>query len=72
VLELAAAGAFGEIDTVRGAVRTPANWVAFEMSAQRARMTPFEPRGFSEPIVVATGRRFDRARLHAALRRCAA
>jgi putative photosynthetic complex assembly protein 2 len=72
VLELAAAGAFGEIDTVRGAVRTPANWVAFEMSAQRARMAPFEPRGLSEPIVVATGRRFDRARLHAALRRCAA
>ena len=72
VLELAAAGAFGEIDTVRGAVRTPVNWVAFEMSAQRARITPFVPRGLSASIVVATGKSFDRARLHAALRQCAA
>jgi len=72
VLELVAAGGFGEIDTVRGAVRTPGNWVAFEMRGSRARMTPFEPQGLAEPLMVARGRRFDRSRLHAALRRCAA
>jgi putative photosynthetic complex assembly protein 2 len=72
VLELVAAGGFGEIDSVRGAVRTPGNWVAFEMHGARARMAPFEPRGLEEPIMVAKGRRFDRSRLHAALRRCAA
>jgi len=72
VLELVAAGGFGEIDTLRGAIRTPANWVAFEMRDARARMAPFEPRGLAEPLMVARGRRFDRSRLHAALRRCAA
>jgi putative photosynthetic complex assembly protein 2 len=72
LLELVAAGGFGEIDTLRGAVRTPANWVAFEMQGARARMTTFEPRGLTEPLMVARGRRFDRHRLHAALRRCAA
>ena len=72
VLELVAAGGFGEIDMVRGAVRTPGNWVAFEMHGARARMTPFEPHGLAEPLMVARGRRFDRSRLHAALRRCAA
>ena len=72
VLELVAAGGFGEIDILRGAVRTPAHWVAFEMLGSRARMAAFEPRGLTEPLMVARGRRFDRHRLHAALRRCAA
>lgn len=72
VLELVAAGGFGEIDILRGAVRTPGHWVAFEMQGARARMTSFEPRSLTEPLMVARGRRFDRHRLHAALRRCAA
>ncbi len=72
VLELVAAGGFGEIESVRGAVRTPGAWVAFEMRGARARMAPFEPRGLNEPLLIAKGRRVDRSRLHAALRRCAA
>jgi hypothetical protein len=72
VLELVAAGGFGEIDSVRGAVRTSGAWVAFEMRGARARMAPFTPRGLDEPMMIARGRRFDRSRLHAALRRCAA
>jgi putative photosynthetic complex assembly protein 2 len=72
VLEMVAAGGFGEIDTMRGAVRTAGAWIAFEMRGSQARMAPFEPRALSEPLMVARGRRFDRNRLHAALRRCAA
>lgn len=71
VLELVAAGAFGQVDTVRGAVRTSGAWVAFEIKHARASMIPFQPRELREPILMATGKRFDRARLRAALERCA-
>jgi putative photosynthetic complex assembly protein 2 len=72
VLELVAAGAFGEVEAVKGAMRTKANWIAFEISGRRARMTPFAPQRLQEPLIVATGRRFDRQRLMAALENCAA
>ena len=72
VLELIAAGAFGEIDTVKGAMRTRGQWIAFEIANARARITPFEPRALRDPVMHATGRRFDRVRLRAALESCAA
>jgi len=72
VLELVAAGAFGEVDGVKGAMRTKANWIAFEINGRRARMAPFAPQRLQEPLIVATGRRFDRQRLMAALESCAA
>jgi putative photosynthetic complex assembly protein 2 len=72
VLELVAAGAFGEVDAVRGAMRTRAHWIAFEISGTRARMTPFAPRRPQEPRIVAIGRRMDRQRLLAAIQGCAA
>ena len=72
VLELVAAGAFGEVDAVKGAMRTRAQWIAFEINGRRARMTPFAPQRLQEPLIVATGRRFDRQRLMAALENCAA
>jgi hypothetical protein len=72
VLELVAAGAFGEVDAVKGAIRTPAHWIAFEFNGRKARMAPFAPQKLREPLIVATGRRFDRARLRAALENCAA
>ncbi len=72
VLELIAAGAFGEIDTVKGAMRTRGRWVAFEIANARARITPFAPRRLYEPVTFATGRRFDRNRLRAAFDSCAA
>ena len=72
VLELTAAGAFGEIEAVKGAMRTKAHWIAFEISGRRARMAPFAPRRLQEPLIVATGRDFDRVRLRAALENCAA
>jgi putative photosynthetic complex assembly protein 2 len=72
VLELVAAGAFGEVEAVKGAMRTRAHWIAFEINGARARMTPFAPQRLQEPLIVATGRRFDRRRLMAALESCAA
>ena len=72
VLELVAAGAFGEVEAVRGAIRTRAHWIAFEISGRRARMTPFAPQRLQAPLIVATGRGFDRQRLMAALENCAA
>jgi putative photosynthetic complex assembly protein 2 len=72
VLELVAAGAFGEVEGVKGAMRTKAHWIAFELNGRKARMTPFAPQRLQEPLIVATGRRFDRKRLMAALEKCAA
>ena len=72
VLELTAAGAFGDVEAVKGAMRTKANWIAFEIIGRRARMAPFLPQRLQEPLIVATGRRFDRQRLMAALENCAA
>jgi len=72
VLELVAAGAFGEVEAVKGAMRTRAHWIAFEINGRRARMAPFAPQRLQEPLIVATGRRFDRQRLRAALEGCAA
>jgi putative photosynthetic complex assembly protein 2 len=72
VLELVAAGAFGEVEAVKGAMRTRAHWIAFEITGRRARMAPFAPQRLQEPLIVATGRRFDRQRLRAALEGCAA
>ena len=72
VLELVAAGAFGEVASVKGAMRTRANWIAFEIEGSRARMTPFAPQRLTSPLIVATGRSFDKGRLMAALENCAA
>ena len=71
VLELIAAGSFGEIEWVRGFARTKVDWVCFELSKGRARMSAFAPQRAYEPLVVARGRQFDRARLRAALDCCA-
>jgi putative photosynthetic complex assembly protein 2 len=72
VLELVAAGAFGDVQAVKGAMRTKAHWIAFEISGSRARMTPFAPRGPHEPRIVAVGRHMDRKGLLAAIEGCAA
>ena len=72
VLETIGTGAFGEVECVRGVVRTHANWVCFELAGQRASMSPFAPRRRQKPLVIAMGRRFDRVRLQAAFDACAA
>ena len=72
VLDLVAAGGFGELESVQGLMRTNANWVSFEAGKGRARMEAFAPQRPHEPRMIARGRRFDRVRLQAALDACAA
>ena len=72
VLDLVAAGGFGDLESVHGLMRTNANWVSFEAGKGRARMEAFAPQRPHEPRMIARGRRFDRVRLQAALDACAA
>jgi putative photosynthetic complex assembly protein 2 len=72
VLESISTGAYGEVDWVRGVVKTSGSWIRFEVAGQSAIMAPFSPQRRQEPLVVATGRSFDRARLQAAFDACAA
>ena len=72
LLELIATGSFGEVDCIQGLVRTKAHWVCFELSGGRASIAPLAPRLLREPLVIARGRGFDRARLQAAFDGCAA
>lgn len=72
VLDLVAAGRFGEVESIQGLMRTNANWVCFEAGKGRARMEAFAPHRSQEPRMIAIGRRFDRVRLQAALDGCAA
>ena len=72
LLALIAAGSFGEVDCVQGFVRTKADWVCFELSGGRASIAPFVPQRLRMPLVIASGRVFDRVRLQAAFDNCAA
>lgn len=72
LLKVIAEGGFGEVDCVQGFVRTKADWVCFELSGGRASLISFAPRRLRRPLVIAKGRRFDRARLQAAFDSCAA
>ena len=71
MLEKIAQGAFGEVESVEGFVRTRADWVRFELSGRKARMSPFAPQGAQSPSLTAIGRRLDRLQLQAALDGCA-
>jgi putative photosynthetic complex assembly protein 2 len=72
VLESIGTGAYGEVDCVRGVVKTRADWVCFEWTGRSGSMSPLAPQRPREPLVIAMGRRFDRARLQAAFDGCAA
>ena len=62
----------GEVDCVRGVVKTNANWISFELAGRNASISPYSPQRLQEPLVIAMGRRFDRVRLQAAFDGCAA
>ena len=72
LLDAIRAGAFGDIRSVKGVVKTPADWVQFEVDHHRARIAPFAPKQKVDPLVIALGRRMDRVRLQAAFEACAA
>jgi putative photosynthetic complex assembly protein 2 len=72
LLDAIRAGAFGDIKSVKGVVKTRADWVQFEVDSHRAKIAPFAPRQKVDPLVIALGRRMDRVRLQAAFDACAA
>ena len=72
VLELIAAGAFGDVDRVHGVAKTRGAWVRFDLANGGADIADFAPRDAQQPLVTAVGRGFDRAALQAAFARCAA
>ncbi len=72
MLESIGAGVFGEVDCVRGVVKTNASWISFELAGSSASIAPYSPQRLQEPLVIAMGRRFDRVRLQAAFDACAA
>ena len=43
VLESIGAGAYGEVDCVRGVVKTNASWISFELAGRKARISPYSP-----------------------------
>lgn len=72
LLDAIRAGAFGDIRSVKGVVKTRADWVQFEVDRHRAKIAPFAPKQKVDPLVIALGRRMDRVRLQAAFEACAA
>ncbi len=72
LLDAIRAGAFGDIKSVKGVVKTRADWLQFDVDKQQARIAPFAPRQKIDPLVIALGRRMDRVRLQAAFDACAA
>jgi putative photosynthetic complex assembly protein 2 len=54
-------GARGEVERIRGPVKTNASWVRFQLAGQTASMAPFPPGRRQDPRVVAIGQRLDRA-----------
>jgi hypothetical protein len=72
VLESIGTGVYGDVDCVSGVVKTSADWICFEWTGRSGSMSPLAPQRARKPLVIAMGRRFDRARLQAAFDGCAA
>ena len=72
VLDSVGSGIFGEVESLKGVVRTSASWICFEVADARASIAPFAPHRSPEPLVIAVGRRFDRIGLKAAFDACSA
>ena len=72
LLESIRAGAFGEINIVKGVVKTTSHWLHFEVDRHRAKIAHFAPVQKVDPLVIALGRRMDSVGLKAAFEACAA
>ncbi len=70
LLDAASRGAFGEVETIRGSVRTGAGWVEFFASERGATITACPAPASAEARVTATGARIDLRRLQAAFAAC--
>jgi putative photosynthetic complex assembly protein 2 len=72
VLDAAASGAYGEVETISGSVRAGSGWVEFYATPRGATITDCAAPASAEARVTAVGRRLDLARLQAAFAACAA
>jgi putative photosynthetic complex assembly protein 2 len=72
LLESVGAGAFGDVESLKGVVETSSSWIRFEVEGEQARIATFSPQRGVEPLMIAMGRRVDRLRLQAAFDACAA
>jgi putative photosynthetic complex assembly protein 2 len=70
LLESVGAGAFGDVESLKGIVKTSASWIRFEVAGERSSIAAFAPQRSLEPLAIAMGRRVDRARLQAAFDAC--
>lgn len=70
LLEAVADGAFGQIERVKGVVRSGMGWVRFDCSGGRPNLLAFAAGEDETPRLVAVGREIDRGRLQAAFAAC--
>ena len=72
VLEAVVSGRFGQVERVKGVVRSGAGWLRFDVAGGRPSMAAFAPNRKESGRVVAIGRQVDEERLRAAFKACAA
>jgi G3E family GTPase len=72
VLEAVAEGRFGQVERMKGVVRSSAGWLRFDVAGGLPSMAQFAPHGKESGRVVAIGRYVDEERLRAAFKACAA
>lgn len=65
-----AEGAYGQVETLRGTLRSATGWVQFDLAEGRTRLAPVSVARNQSPRVVAVGATRDLARLRAALEAC--
>jgi putative photosynthetic complex assembly protein 2 len=72
VLEAVVLGRFGQVERMKGVVRSGTGWVRFDVAGGRPSMAEFAPNRKESGRVVAIGRQVDEERLRAAFKACAA
>jgi G3E family GTPase len=72
VLEAVVSGRFGQVERMKGVVRSGAGWLRFDVAGGRPSMAEFAPNRKESGRVVAIGRQVDEERLRAAFKACAA
>jgi putative photosynthetic complex assembly protein 2 len=72
VLEAVVSGRFGQVERMKGVVRSGAGWLRFDVAGGRPSMAAFAPNRKESGRVVAIGRQVDEERLRAAFKACAA
>jgi putative photosynthetic complex assembly protein 2 len=72
VLEAVISGRFGQVERMKGVVRSGAGWLHFDVAGGRPSIAVFAPNRKESGRVVAIGRHVDEERLRAAFDACAA